>query len=88
MYLRVWERKKIKSFEITVIIFKAYQKNINLQLKRDFKSAEFPTKTSFFFYFRDRPKNGEGNKGGVESICTRVTKNASKYVAKAEVNLN
>ena len=45
-------------------------------------------KTSFFLYFRDRPKNGEGNKGDVESICARVTKHASKYVAKAEVNLN
>ena len=26
VYLRVWERKKINSFEITVIIFKAYKK--------------------------------------------------------------
>ena len=38
-----------------------------------------------FLYFRDRPKNGEGNVG---SICTKVTKHASKKVAKAEVNLN
>ena len=26
VYLRVWEREKINSFEITVIIFKAYKK--------------------------------------------------------------
>ena len=63
---------------------------MNLQFKKNFKSAELPTKTSFFLYFtfRDRPKNGEGNKGDVESICTRVTKHASKYAAKVEVNLN
>ena len=65
-----------------------HTKNVNLQFKKDFKSAELPTKTSFFLYFRDHPKNGEGNKGDVESICTRVTKHASKYVVKAEVNLN
>ena len=70
--------KKINSFEITVIIFKAYNKC---------KSAEL-TKTSFFYYFRDRPKNEEGNKGDVGSIGARVTKHVSKMVAKAEVNLN
>ena len=46
--------KKINNFEIIIIIFKAY-KNVNLQFKKDFKSAERLTKTSFFFYFRDRP---------------------------------
>ena len=40
-------------------------------MKKDFKRAELITKTSL--YFRDRPKNGEGNKGDVESICARVT---------------
>ena len=30
----------------------------------------------------------ETNKGDVESICAKVTKDASKKVAKAEVNLN
>ena len=49
---------------------------------------ELLTKTLFFLYFRDRPRNGEGSKGDVESICARVTKYASKCVAKAEVNLN
>ena len=39
----------------------------------DFKSAELLTETSFFLYFRDRPKNREENKGEVESICARVT---------------
>ena len=37
------------------------------------KSAELLTKTSFFVYFRDHPKNEEGNKGDVESICARAT---------------
>ena len=40
------------------------------------------------FPLNDRPKNGEGNKVDVETICARVTKHVSKYVAKAEVNLN
>ena len=30
----------------------------------------------------------ETNKGNVESICAKVTKHASKKVAKAETNLN
>ena len=30
----------------------------------------------------------ETNKGDVESICAKVTKDASKKVAKAKVNLN
>ena len=42
----------------------------------------------FFLYLRDRLKNREGNKGDLESTCARVIKHASKYVAKAEVNLN
>ena len=42
--------------------FLRYIKNVNLPFKKDFKFAELLTKTSFFLYFRDRPKNGEGNK--------------------------
>ena len=57
--------------------------NVNLLFKKDFKSEDLLTKTSFFLYFRDRPKNGERNKGGVGSTCARVTKHASKKVAKA-----
>ena len=56
--------------------------------KRDFKTTKLLTKTLFFLYFRDRPKNGEGNKEDVESICATATKYTSKYVAKAEFNLN
>ena len=49
----VFEKKrKNNSFGITPIIFKAS----NPLFKQDFKSAEPLTKTSFFFYFRDRPK--------------------------------
>ena len=44
--------KKNNSFGITAIIFKAS----NPLFKKDFKSAELLTKTSFFLYFRDRPK--------------------------------
>ena len=51
-------------------------------------TTELLIKTLFVLYFRDRPKNGEGNKEDVESICARVTKYTSKYVAKAEFNLN
>ena len=46
------EREKIKSFGITAIIFKA----LNPLFKKDFKSTELLTKTSFFLYYRDRPK--------------------------------
>ena len=30
------------------------------------------------FYFRDRPKNGEGNKGDLKSIRAEVTKHIKK----------
>ena len=73
VHLYAWEREKINSFEITVIIFR-HIRNVNLLFKKNFKSAELLTKTSFFLYFRDRPKNDEGNKEDVESICPRVTK--------------
>ena len=42
-------------------------------LIEDFVIAELLTKTSFFLYFRDGLKDGEGNKGDAESICARVT---------------
>ena len=57
-------REKINSFEITVIIFKACKK---------YKSAELFTKISFFLYFRDRSKNGEGN----------IQRRRRKYVGKS-----
>ena len=66
------EKKISFSLEITVIIFKACEKLF--WFKQDFNSAELLTKASFFLYFRDRTKNGEGNKGDVESICARVAK--------------
>ena len=58
-------------------------------MKKNFRSTEPPTKTSFFHYFRARHKKFEGNKKGyVESTYARVTKHASKKVAKADVNMN
>ena len=49
----VWNRERENnSFGITTIIFKAS----NPLFKKNFKSAELLTKTSFFLYFRDRPK--------------------------------
>ena len=39
-----------------------YIRNLNLLFKKGFKIAELLIKTSIFLYFRDRPKNGEGNK--------------------------
>ena len=48
-----WKREREKSnFGITTIVFKAS----NPPFKKDFKSAELLTKTSFFFYIRDCPK--------------------------------
>ena len=61
-------------------------RNVNLPFKKDFKFAELLTKTYFFVYFKDRPENGEGNKEDLESICAKITKHASKKVAKAEAN--
>ena len=58
MYVR---EKKNNSFKIHVIILR-YVRNVNLPFKKDFKFSELLTKTSFFLYFRDRPKIGEGNK--------------------------
>ena len=42
--------------------FQGIIRNVNLPLKKDFKFAELLNETSFFFYFRDRPENGEENK--------------------------
>ena len=55
---------------------------------KDFKRAELLTKTSFFLYFRDRPKNDEGNKRDVESIYVIVTKHASKMWQKLRLIIN
>ena len=54
-------REKKIIFEIHVIILR-YIRNVNLLFKKDFKFAERLTKTSFFIYFRDSPKNSKGNK--------------------------
>ena len=58
--------KKNNSFEITFVIFRAYKK-CNSPIQKEFLKGLL-TNTSFFLYFRDRPKNGEGNKRDVESI--------------------
>ena len=69
--------------------FLKYLRNVNLLFKKNFNSAELLTKVSNFFYFRDRPKNGEWkNKGDVKSIRVKVTINTTKKVAKAAVDLN
>ena len=57
----VCEGEKSNSFEIHVIIL-SYIRNVNLPFKKDFKFVELLTETSFFLYFLDRPKNGEGSK--------------------------
>ena len=77
MFLRFRNRSLLCGFD--------WEKNPE---KGDFKITELLTKTLFFLYFRDPPKNGEGSKKDVESICARVTKYTSKYVVKAEFNLN
>ena len=64
-------------------------KNVNLPFKKDFKFDELLTKTSFSFTLETVLKMAiETNQGNVENIYAKVTKSASKMVAKAEVNLN
>ena len=66
-FAHLCERKKKKnSFEITVIIFRAYKK-CKSPIQKEFLK-ELLTNTFFFLYFRDRPKNDEGKKRAVESI--------------------
>ena len=86
MYVCV--REKNNSFEIHVIILR-HIRNVNFPFKKDFKFAELFTKTSFFFTLETVLKMAkETNKRDVESICAKLTKHASKKVAKAEANLN
>ena len=71
MFLRIRNRSLLYGFD--------WEENPE---KGNFKITELLNKTFFFPYFRDRPKNDEENKEGVESICGRLTKYASRYVAK------
>ena len=87
VYLCKWKRNENNSLEITKSFIRNIS-NVNLLFKKDFKSAQLLTKASFFIYFRDHPKNGEGNKGDFKSTCARVIKYTSIKVAKAVVNLN
>ena len=48
--------------EVIIHISIKYLRNLNLLFKKNSKRAELLTKASFFLYFRDRPKNGKGNK--------------------------
>ena len=84
VYLCIREKRN-NSFKISVVInHLSYSKRI-LYLQKFFQ------KRSFFLYFRRRPKNGKRNKQKKRrkcSICSRVTKAASKKVANAEVDLN
>ena len=59
--VRERKRENNNSFEIHVIILRCIR-NLNLPFKKDFKFPELLIKISFFLYFRDRPKDGEGNK--------------------------
>ena len=63
VHLCVRERKKNNSFEITVIIFRVYKK-YKSSIQKEFLKGLL-TNTSFFLYFRDHPKNSEGNKRDV-----------------------
>ena len=75
-FLCMCVREKNNSFEIHVIILR-YIRNVNLPFKKDFRNLETVLKMA-----------KETNKRDVESICAKVTKHASKKVAKAEANLN
>ena len=61
--------KKNNSFEITVTIFRAYKK-CKSPIQKEFLKGLL-TNISFFLYFRNRPKNGEGKKRDVESMCVQ-----------------
>ena len=61
----VREKKNI-NFDITVIIFRVYKK-CKSPIQKEFLKGLL-TNSSFFLYFRDRRKNGEGKKRDVESI--------------------
>ena len=66
-----------------------YIRNVNIQFKKDFYFQNYLSKHIFSFTSEIVLKMAkEINKGDVESICAKVTKHASKKVAKAEVNLN
>ena len=67
MFLRIRNRSLLCGFD--------WEENPE---KGDFKITELPTKIFFFPHFRDRPKNGEGNKEDVESICGILIKYASR----------
>lgn len=77
----------INSFEITVIIFNAYKK-CKSSIQNGFEKCGTSNQNILFPLLQGRPKNGKGTKRDVESICARITKHASKTLAKAEVNLN
>ena len=63
--------KKNNSFETSVIIL-SYIRNVSLSYsKRVLKLQNFLQKTSFFLYFRRRPKNGERNKQKRRRNCVR-----------------
>ena len=83
----VLERKKI-NFEITVILLR-YIQNVNLSYsKRILKLQNFYQNILFLTLETVLKMAKETNKGHVESICTRVTKPASKKVVNADVYLN
>ena len=74
------KEKKLKAWKLLQSFFKRIR-NVKLQ--------NFLPKHPFSFTLETVLKMAEEiNKRDVESICARVTKHASKKVAKAEVNLN
>ena len=92
VHLCVREREREResqnnSFEITVTIFRACKK-YRSSIQKEFLKGLL-TSTSFFLYFRDRPKNGEGNKREVKSIyvhgstlystCSKSTNSMKPY---------
>ena len=86
VYLCVREKKV--NFEITLIILK-YIRNVNLSYsKMILKLQNFYQNILFSTLETALKMAKETNKGHVESICTRVTKPASKKVVNADVYLN
>ena len=69
--------------EVIIHISIRYLRNLNFLFKKNSKRAELLTKASFFLYFRDRPKNGEGNK---QRSRRKYTRQSNKTHQKAMNN--
>ena len=67
LHLCVWERKKITGLKLLLRNVRNAYKKCKSPIQKEFLKGLL-TNISFFLYFRDHPKNGEGKKRDFESI--------------------